>query len=251
VNFWDPAVTVDHLQVLGSCASCHDGAIATGKNINHLPTGDNCEDCHTTAAWVPAVFDHAGVTPGTCSQCHDGITATGKDGDHLVTNAECDACHLTLAWLPATFDHDNVAPGTCSTCHDGVTATGKPGGHFQTALECDTCHDTNFWTPEVFTHSSPTYPGDHRGNLDCTDCHTSNAEIVPWQFPAYQPECAACHVNDYKSGPHKKYENPDTRYTVGELADCSGACHTYTDSSLTTIKKFRPGPEHRVSGNDF
>jgi len=77
------------------------------------------------------------------------------------------------------------------------------------------------------------------------------AEELAGAWAAYAPDCAGCHANDYKTGPHKKTENPDTRYTVDELRDCTGACHVYTDSSLTTVKKFRPGPEHRVNKNDF
>jgi len=68
---------------------------------------------------------------------------------------------------------------------------------------------------------------------------------------AYQPACAGCHAGDFKPGAHKKYENPDTPYTVSELRDCTGACHVYTDSSLTTIKDSRPGPEHRVNAIEF
>lgn len=29
------------------CVSCHDGGVAEGKNATHIPTGDNCEECHT------------------------------------------------------------------------------------------------------------------------------------------------------------------------------------------------------------
>ena len=43
----------------------------------------------------------------------------------------------------------------------------------------------------------------------------------------------------------------DVRYTVGELRDCTGACHVYTDSTMTTIKENRPGPEHRISAGEF
>jgi len=97
----------------------------------------------------------------------------------------------------------------------------------------------------------PFEPLDHRGNLQCTECHQANSEVVNWANAAFQPDCAGCHSNDYKSGPHKKHENPDRSYTVSELRDCSGACHVYTDSSMTTIKKSRPGPEHRISGGGF
>jgi len=74
---------------------------------------------------------------------------------------------------------------------------------------------------------------------------------VNWSAPAYVPDCAACHANDFKQGPHKKYENPDTFYSVSELRDCSGSCHLYTDSGLTTIKNRRPGPEHRTTSSSF
>jgi len=87
--------------------------------------------------------------------------------------------------------------------------------------------------------------------LPCTACHQSNTEQVAWQNAAFQPDCAGCHANDYKRDPHKKHENPDVRYTVSELRDCTGACHVYTNSALTTILKRRNGPEHRISGGDF
>ena len=249
-NAWSPA-TFDHSAVApGSCSGCHDGVTATGKHAQHLATVADCDDCHTTNAWVPAVFDHGAVMPGSCSGCHNGTTATGKDAQHLQTTGECDACHSTVAWIPANFDHDMIV-GSCSSCHNGTTATGINSGHFMTAQDCDVCHTTNFWLPINFMHASPGYPGDHRAGLVCTDCHGGNSDQVTWSAPAYQPDCAGCHAGDFKSGPHKKYENPDFFYTVSELRDCSGACHVYTDSSLTTIKDSRPGPEHRVNGSDF
>jgi hypothetical protein len=251
VSVWTPAITVDHTQTLGSCESCHDGVTATGKHPLHIASSNQCGDCHNTGAWTPAVFDHADVVPGTCATCHDGLTATGKSAGHIATSASCDLCHTTLAWVPAGFDHSGVVPGTCAACHNGTTATGMPAGHFGTAASCDDCHSTEFWTPDLFTHTSPFYPGDHAGNLPCTACHTSNTEVVTWTTPAYAPDCAGCHANDFRPGPHKKHENPDVSYSVAELTDCTGACHTYTDSSLTTIKDFRPGPEHRVNSGDW
>ena len=68
--------------------------------------------------------------------------------------------------------------------------------------------------------------------------------------PALAPDCAGCHRNDYKSGPHKKHENPDTDYLVQELSDCSSSCHIYEDSTLSVIKK-RRNREHRASDGDF
>jgi hypothetical protein len=73
----------------------------------------------------------------------------------------------------------------------------------------------------IFAHQSATYPGDHGVSLQCTDCHTSNAQSLPWPFPVYQPDCAACHASDFKVGPHKGA-------TVSQLRDCAGTCHKPT-----------------------
>jgi hypothetical protein len=246
---WTPVVRVDHADVIGTCFSCHNGTTATGKHAQHITSGNSCDDCHTSNAWTPAVFDHNSVSPGTCTTCHNGTTATGKSVNHIQTSAQCDDCHATWAWIPASFDHNSVT-GSCSSCHNGTQATGKPGNHFVTSLQCDDCHNTTGWLPIDFRHTSGEYPGDHQGNPLCTACHLSNSQTAIWTAPAYRPDCAGCHVNDYKPGPHKKSENPDAEYSVSDLRDCTGSCHIYTDSSMTTIKKSRSG-EHRVSDGDF
>jgi len=102
--------------------------------------------------------------------------------------------------------------GSCSTCHNGVIAAGQNPNHFSTPKDCDTCHVTNAWTPADYRHTTLPYePQDHRGNLRCTECHQSNTELVAWRYAAFQPDCAGCHAGDYKSGPHKKSENPDIK----------------------------------------
>lgn len=194
--------------------------------------------------------DHTQVQ-GTCSSCHNNSVAIGKPATHVATSAECSSCHRTTAWLPASVDHSTVGTN-CSSCHNGTAATGKPGNHFVTSLQCGTCHRTTAWLPTMtFTHSSPNYPGTHARALQCLDCHTSNSQTVPYRFPAYAPNCAACHSSDYRSSEHKKYESPTTAfYTVSELRDCTGACHLYTNSSMTTIKERRTS-EHRVGSSEF
>ena len=148
-----------------------------------------------------------------------------------MTSASCDSCHGTLAWKPARFDHSTITSG-CAGCHNGTTATGKPTGHMQTARECSACHKYPAWTPLVFKHTSSEYPGDHTGtNPTCLACHTTNTDQATWKAPAYRPACAGCHSSQYKPDPHTKYGN--VKYTVSELRNCSGACHMYTDSTLT------------------
>jgi hypothetical protein len=126
--------------------------------------------------------------------------------------------------------------------------TAKPGNHFVTSVQCDECHNTNRFTPIDFRHSSPNYPGDHRSSVGCLDCHKSNNQIPTYTSAGFKPDCAGCHANDYKTGPHKKSENPDRKYTVSELRDCAGSCHVFNNNG--SIKKTRNG-EHRPSDGGF
>jgi hypothetical protein len=67
------------------------------------------------------------------------------------------------------------------------------------------------------------YPGDHRANLGCTDCHTSNRETIPWPSPGYAPDCAGCHARDYERG-----EGPHSNLSADR--NCAGSrCHSVSD----------------------
>lgn len=235
----------DHTGVTRSCVSCHNGLTATGKSPGHAPSSNDCEACHRTIAWSPAAFDHSLLT-GSCFSCHNGVFATGKPATHVPSSNDCEICHDTRSWeTSGGFDHSGIV-GSCVTCHDGSVATGKPASHFFTSFECDVCHATSGWLPIAFTHSSPAYPGDHAGNLDCTACHLNNSQAIPWPFGAYQPDCAGCHADAFRPDFHRKVTYPPIFYSVDELRDCTGACHRYADPSLTTIDDARSG-EHRVN----
>ena len=234
--------------VPGTCGTCHNGAKATGKSASHIPTTAACDSCHKTTGWIPATMNHMGVAPGTCMTCHNGTTARGKTTNHIPTTASCDVCHRTTAWIPATFSHTGVAPGTCASCHNGTQATGKSAAHFVTTQSCDTCHRTTAWTPvTTYTHKNAAYRA-HRSSVLCLDCHKNNNEVIAWPNAAYKPDCAGCHANDYKQGPHKKVDSPTIYYTVAELKNCSGSCHMYADATMTRITKSRTG-EHQPTGS--
>jgi hypothetical protein len=204
-----------------------------------------CEGCHRMGVFRG--------TPTECSFCHDGSgmrAESGKPIDHIPTANRCQDCHTSVTWLEVRFDHIAVN-GSCSSCHNGISATGQPNDHFRTVQQCDICHTQIRWRPGIFRHASPNYPGDHARGLDCTACHPGNSEMVVYSDdPSLAPDCAGCHRNDYKSGPHKKHENPETSYTVQELRDCTGSCHVYEDATLGQIKKTR-NREHRVSDREF
>lgn len=48
---WAAVTRVDHLEVIGSCTSCHDGVRARGQFIGHIPTVADCGQCHSTRSF--------------------------------------------------------------------------------------------------------------------------------------------------------------------------------------------------------
>ena len=194
--------------------------MATRKPADHIATTQDCDACHGTLTWETTRFDHEGIVDG-CFACHNGSQARGKPGDHIASSNDCELCHSTRRWSPAArFDHSGVVPGTCNGCHDGSMAPGQPRGHFSTSWSCDRCHTTNAWLPQRYDHAGTAYPGDHRVNLDCTDCHGGNNAVVTWSDPTYQPECAGCHARRYEPGEHRGR-------SVAQNADCGASgCHS-------------------------
>jgi hypothetical protein len=152
--------------------------------------------------------------------------------------------------IPGGFDHSLVT-SDCASCHNDTFAQGMPSGHFVTNIDCSECHGTQSWGSIRFVHRSPAYPGDHSGGVGCTDCHRGNSEQVTWTAANLKPDCAGCHLGDFKEGPHKKTETPRTIfYSAADLRDCTGSCHVYTDDTFTRIEKNRSG-EHRVNKGDW
>ncbi|MDE2382993.1 MAG: hypothetical protein KGO53_00125 [Alphaproteobacteria bacterium] len=268
------SVQVDHTQTTGACITCHSGAMKlslTGglisfKSATHVNTTNTCDACHAAGGkpWAPVVaFDHTQAL-GACFGCHDGAhktsvqTITPKDAAHLTTTNLCEACHVTTAWAPvaaAKFDHSQ-AVGTCGSCHDGVHKLGTTGTlldhksptHFITTHDCADCHTTTTWNPMLnYTHTSAAYVLHYFGTTaaTCITCHKQNNEKITYAQPGLFPNCAACHSTAFKPSAHLKYSKPTTvYYTFTELKDCTGACHIYTDQTLTKIQTSKPTYSH-------
>jgi len=242
-----PLFRFDHAEARGTCFSCHNNIQSRGKGPDHIPADNNCDSCHTTNAFVPARFDHnaAGASTASCMGCHNSVRATGKPINHIQTSAECGTCHSTLAWTPVRFDHAGIT-GNCQSCHNGVTATGKIVGHMTTTRDCMTCHQYPAWRPLIFRHMSAEYPGDHAVAPACVGCHKTNTDMAVWTNAALRPNCAGCHEGDFSMAAHDKTV-AGVRYTATELKNCNGACHIYTDATMTTIAVQKPGPRHKVT----
>ena len=226
---------LDHRSVTAACATCHNGSLAIGKPVKHVTTSASCDSCHkSTTTFGGARLDHRSVT-AACATCHNGSLAIGKPVKHVTTNAPCDSCHKTTVSFAGTRVNHNSLIAPCASCHNGTTAPGPDNRHLRTTLPCDTCHRTTTWTLVIYRHSSPFYP-DHKMTIACSACHTTNAQTIAWKFAAYKPDCAACHAASFRPQAHTKFVKPTAiPYTVGELKDCTGACHIYTDKMLTTI----------------
>jgi hypothetical protein len=141
-TLWTNVVKVDHSAVIGSCASCHNSVVAEGKNPRHVPSGNTCDDCHSTFSWK---FYHLNIS-SNCVLCHNGAIAEGKNPGHIASTASCEDCHDTHNWKPTRVDHGSVL-GTCFSCHNGVIAEGKPPLHIPSSNDCALCHSVQGWTP--------------------------------------------------------------------------------------------------------
>jgi hypothetical protein len=192
-------------------------------------------------------MDHSATT-AACVTCHNNSAVPGKPGNHPSTTNNCAGCHTTSNWTSIRLDHNEVLGG-CGSCHNGTLATGKPTGHFITTLECDSCHLTSAWTPSQFSHPPGAIAAGHDATV-CTNCHIGNNQATPWKNPEYAPDCAACHASKFKPSAHQKTKTPQTNYTVSELRDCTGSCHIYSNSTLTTITT-RRNSHHRATDRGF
>ena len=246
---WLPVSRVDHTQVKGPCANCHNGINATGISRRHVVVTRGCDSCHTTNAWTPARFEHAAAAAQPCVGCHNGVHASGLPRNHIPTAKQCDTCHGTLSWAAAKVDHSTLMAG-CSNCHNNAGAIGKPTSHMTTARECQTCHTYPDWNAVSYRHTSAQYPGQHRSALTCEQCHTTNSEHLVFASSAEAGTCGGCHAKQFKPEVHPKTVKGQL-YSAGELADCTGACHVYTDSTRATVARSVRSPYHRVTDGSF
>ncbi len=174
-----------------NCYQCHQGDYTGTTNPNHAAGGfsQNCLQCHSTAAWSPATFDHSTTkfpltgahTTTACQSCH-------TNGSYQLVYTDCYACHQTDYQKPTNPNH--VAANF---------------GH-----DCSPCHTTTAWSPSTFNHDGlyfKIYSGAHNGRWTyCTDCHTTQTDYS--QFT-----CVTCHNQSETNSNHQGvtgyvYSNP-------------------------------------------
>lgn len=201
----------------GECNTCHNGRIARGKHATHISTAlaqDRCDACHRTSAWVPASWNHSGVT-GDCSQsgCHSpGGVARVQSASHLPMSmppvnflGNCRACHTNFYSFYRAFYNHAGAPTTCQTCHGTHNAPVYSNVKSPTAAihgvistlgvnVCTRCHTS--YNTFGFARF------DHVGATDCKTCHSGaysgirgkSAGHVAYSGTTSVGECDTCHT---------------------------------------------------------
>jgi len=173
------------------CGLCHNNIRAPGKHIQHVPSSNFCDDCHTERTWLGARYDHIGIAEA-CVSCHNNRIAVGKSASHILTTDVCEDCHNTITFdRVARVDHNSVI-GVCSSCHNGFIATGMHPTHILMSsipipYECDDCHTTITWSGARFDHSIATGT--------CSSCHNgTDATGKPADHITTTEDCGECHT---------------------------------------------------------
>jgi len=178
-----------------ACISCHQATFEQTTTPPHQAArfDQNCQSCHTTAAWSGATYDH-NLTRFPLTGAHQPLT--------------CDGCHATDQYVGL--------PMTCSSCHqarfDQTAAPPHRAAGFP--VECATCHTTVTWTGARFDHGTTRFPltGAH-GAVSCGTCHADGV------YTGKSATCVACHQSDFDGA-----TNPN--HKAGGLPTDCASCHT-------------------------
>jgi hypothetical protein len=159
-----------------ACVSCHVKDFQGTTNPNHMSAGlpQQCDVCHSTAAWSPATFNHNNTT----------FPLTGAH-----TSVACSSCHV--------YNNYTTLPTDCYGCHKtDYTGTTNPN-HVSAGfpMTCATCHVTTSWLGATFNHTW--FNMSHGGaNGVCSTCHTN-----PNDYSVFQ--CTNCHTKAKTDGQHQ------------------------------------------------
>jgi hypothetical protein len=201
----------------------------------------SCDQCHRTYAWLPASWNHVGVTPGSCanSGCHVSGSNQYYREKHaysynLMRNNNCDDCHNVVSWIPRHMAQTK----TCSGCHNTLDAIGKPPTHGVTTAECNTCHtNTVTWLGASY-HNGAT-----AGN--CGTCHGTTPGVMgkpagSAHIPTTGNNCDLCHSSLTSFAVYKMNHAGN-----GNTSSCV-ACHA-TGSPYPVSTKITTGSTHNGS----
>jgi hypothetical protein len=198
------------------CAGCHLAEFQATTDPPHVAFGfpQECDQCHSTSAWIPATFDHAGIV-SACVTCHLEDYQGADDPDHegLGFSLDCQNCHGTKTWQGAMFDHAGIVDG-CVTCHLEEYQNTTDPDHENAGFpqNCEICHGTNTWFGATFDHDFPIDSGRH-SHLDCADCH-----LRPNSFDTFS--CTHCHEHNEKESGKEHSRVPGYTWNSAACYSC-------------------------------
>jgi hypothetical protein len=195
-------------------SGCHLTTWQQTNNPVHSTAGPafalaNCANCHTTAGWDTASFDHS-VTGFTLVGTHMSPTPTACTACHISNNytlnsTDCYGCHQS-AWNSTATIGGNVP---------NHIAVGFPN----TAAQCASCHPITTWSAGKFDHSTTGFLlTNGHANVPCTSCHIKsnyNLQIAP-------TDCgnSGCHLTTWQQTNNPVHSTAGPAFAVGNCANC-------------------------------
>jgi len=216
-------------------SGCHLSDWQQTNNPPHSAAGasfaaSNCSNCHTTAGWDVASFDHSvtGFTligthmspsPTPCSSCH-------ISNNYALNSADCIGCHLD-AW--------NSTPTYGGNVPDHIKS-----GFPQTAAACAMCHPITKWSDGKFDHSTTgwTLTGAHV-TTPCGSCHINNN----YSLTAANTDCYGCHTAAWQSTTTLGGSVPN-HIAAGYPTTCATCHNTSSWLGATFNHTYFPIPHH-------
>lgn len=227
-----------------TCASCH-----ARDDAHKGSRGSNCAQCHSTAGWKQATFDHAstgfalsgGHASVSCASCHGAGNSkphptracigchVAKDVHKGANGTDCAQCHNARAWKQVSFDHDRMTrfplrgghrEANCEACHK------QPPRIVKLAVTCVSCHAAD---------------DRHKGGNgpECQRCHTETS----WKISKFDHDkmtrfalvgkhaavkCEACHIkptSEVKPSAQCGSCHAKSDVHAGRLGQSCGNCH--------------------------
>ena len=211
---WKPVAQFNHLNVLGTCSSCHNNVQAIGKPSRHIPTTAECGSCHpvmkpwTAGLNIPS--NHIPyATTANCSDCH-------KNADFSVTPSLTDIHKFAPSTTANCIQCHGSAAATFSIASNGFAIKAIPAKHVTSNANaaCEGCHVGAISSIKTLpVTDGSTFAGsamNHAGVTDCAGCHgpdttgfTGVAQLVimpptapvgPNSHIPSTAACADCHV---------------------------------------------------------
>ena len=192
------------------CGACHSEPVVHQGLFN-----SECQECHTTSAWAPAILNEQNFDHSTAANFSLALHTNDFQGG----NIRCISCH------PGNLNEFDIE--TCISCHtigDQVFLT----AHIeQFSRDCLDCHD-GVDRLSNFNHDNYFILDGKHAEILCQDCHIDKV------FQGISTDCYQCHAE------------PEIHMGVFGLA-CAD-CHNTSGWTPAELKQHSFPLTHGLSG---